>query len=81
MNIQTKFNIGNKVCTIDKKTMKVKEFEIGSVSVFASKDEESNVRYYDNEYYSHDGYEEKLCFASEKELLSYITTKEPAAKE
>lgn len=81
MDIKTRFNIGDKVFTIDKKTMKVREFEIGSASVFASKDEKLDVKYYDNEYYSRDGYEESFCFATEKELLGFITTKEPAEKE
>ena len=78
MNIQTKFNIGDKVCTIDKKTMKVKAFVIGSMSVYVSKnDSKPSVNYRSSDDgYTGDSHEEEFCFPNETELLSYITTKE-----
>lgn len=77
MNIQTKFNIGDKVCTIDKNTMKVKAFEIGSMSVYVSKTGKLSVNYRaSGDGYTGDSYEEEFCFPNETELLSYITTKE-----
>ena len=81
MDIKIKFGIGEKVFTLDSETMKIKEFEVGSIGIFASRDKDLSVTYYDNEYYSRDGYEESFCFATEKELLGFITTKEPAEKE
>lgn len=77
MNIQTKFNIGDKVCTIDKNTMKVKAFEVGSVGVYVSKTGKPSVNYRaSGDDYTGDSYEEEFCFPNEAELLSYITTKE-----
>ena len=77
MNIQTKFNIGNKVCTIDKKTLKVKYFEIGSLSVYVSKSGKPSVNYRaTDDSYTGDSHEEEFCFANENELLAYITTKD-----
>ncbi len=77
MNIQTKFNIGDKVCTIDKKTLKVKTFEIGSLSVYVSKNGKPSVNYRaSDDGYTGDSHEEEFCFPNETELLAYITTKE-----
>ncbi len=77
MNIQTKFNIGDKVCTIDKKTLKVKTFEIGSLSVYVSKNGKPSVNYHaSDDGYSGDSYDEEFCFSNENELLAFITTKE-----
>lgn len=77
MNIQTKFNIGDNVCTIDKNTMKVKAFEVGSMSVYVLKTGKPSVNYRaSGDGYTGDSYEEEFCFPNETELLSYITTKE-----
>lgn len=77
MNITTKFNIGDKVCTIDKNTMKVKAFEIGLISVYVSKTGKPSVNYRaSGDGYTGDSYEEEFCFPNETELLAYITTKE-----
>lgn len=82
MDIKTKFNVGDKVFTIDKETFKMKRFVVGSVSIWA--DDDTMVTYYPKKEeivdYS-ERYKENVCFASENELLSYITTKEPAAQE
>jgi len=77
MNIQTKFNVGDKAFTIDKLTMKVKAFEIGSMSVYVSKTGKTSVNYRaSGNDYTGDSYDEEFCFPNEAELLSYITTKE-----
>lgn len=81
MDIKIKFGIGEKVFTLDSETMKIKEFEVGSIGIFASRDKELSVTYYDNDHYSGLGFKEQRCFATEKELLNHITTKEPAEKE
>lgn len=75
MNIHTKFNIGDNVCTIDKKTLKVKTFEIGSLSVYVSKAGKPSISYRASEDgYSGDSYEEEFCFANENELMEYINS-------
>lgn len=74
MNIQTKFNNGDKVFTIDHETMKVKEFEIGTICVCAIGCGAPSVSYY--EKVGSESYGEARCFASESELLAYITTKD-----
>lgn len=76
MNIQTKFNIGDKVCTIDKKTMKVREFEVESIGMVITKEKQSVILRAKGDSVYDDGYDEKYCFTNENELLDYITTKE-----
>lgn len=82
MNIQTRFNVGDKVFTLDKETLKMKDFTVGSVSIWA--DDETKVSYYPEKngiVNFNEKCNENVCFASENELLSHITTKEPAAQE
>ena len=75
MNIQTTYNVGDKVCTIDKKTLKVKTFEIGSLSVYVSKSGKPSVNYRaTDDSYTGDSYEEEFCFSTESELSASITT-------
>ncbi len=77
MNIQTRFNVGDKVFTIDKETLKMKEFTVGSVHIWVN--DGARVSYYalKDEVVSYgESYDESVCFASENELLSYITTRE-----
>ena len=75
MNVQTKYNVGDKVCTIDKKTLKMREFEISSVFV-STTDEGTEVKYHakgDSAYA--DNIPEEHCFPSENELLNHISSK------
>jgi hypothetical protein len=77
MNIQTRFNVGDKVFTLDKETFKMKKFVVGSVSIWA--DDDTKVTYYpkkDDIASYNERYDEKVCFASENELLGHITTKD-----
>lgn len=79
MNIQTRFNIGDNVCTIDVKTMKLRTFEVGSIMAYVNKEGKTDVSYCaGGDGYSGDIYNEDKCFASEAELLTYITTKADA---
>lgn len=75
MEIKTKFNINDKVFTIDTKTLKMKEIEIGSVCVFA--DEDGNrVKYIaKGESLMSDSYKEDVCFGTDQELLNHIRNK------
>ena len=68
--ITTKFNVGEKLFTIDAKTMKIKEFEVGSIIARLTNDGTS-VSYYEagDHLNSHD---EGRCFADRHELLTFI---------
>ena len=75
MKIITKFNVGDKVYTLDKNSMKLKEFEIETVIVTATAADQARISYYmmcDNCHT--ESYDEKVCFASKDDLLAYITT-------
>ena len=78
MDIKTKFKTGQKLFTIDKTTLKIREFTVGAISVWM--DDKMSVYYYpakdDEKTVSYtDSYTEDVCFASESELLTYITKK------
>lgn len=77
MIIKTKFNIGDKVFTIDTTYLKVREFEVNRINAFTVGDT-VNVRLYDSESYNANGYDENKCFHTEAELMTFITTKEDA---
>lgn len=73
MNIRTKFNVEDKVFTIDKKTMKIREFEIGFMCVCVGQSGNATVTYRakgDSAFA--DSYEEDKCFSTKHELLTYI---------
>ena len=76
--ITTKFNLGDKVFTIDDETKKVVEITVGSFTVSVNKNEKS-VKVYpckpDGNVDWYTSYDEKYCFNSQQELLSYITSK------
>lgn len=76
MNIKTKFNEGDMVFTIDTKTLKAKGFEVGRISTLTV-DGDTHVMLYEKDasVYS-DGYDEKKCFPSEAELITFVTTKD-----
>lgn len=77
MDIKTKFNVGDKVFTLDKEAFKMKKFTVGAVSIWA--DDDTMVTYYPKKEEIVDyneRYKENVCFASENELLSHITTKD-----
>lgn len=71
MEIKTKFNIGDKVFTIDKDSFKIKEFKVASMMVFFNST--GNLRttlYPADDYIS--SYEEEKCFSTREDLLKYI---------
>lgn len=75
MDIKTRFNIGDQVCTIDKAKMKLKKFTIGSIHAFVT--ERGVVTTYyraKDEGCAGDSYEDGFCFASEADLMKYVTT-------
>lgn len=76
MTIKTKFNEGDKVYTIDTNTIKVKEFEVERISTWTSKEKTLITLYPKGDTYSSSGYDENKCFASQEELVNFVTTKE-----
>ena len=70
MTIKTKYNVGDKVYTIDKNSMKVLPFKIKTIVSIS--DESTAVRL-TPEGKDYDSYDEKRCFPSEDELIRYIT--------
>ena len=83
MKIETKYNVGDNVFTIDMTSMKVKSFNVHSIGVSVSKENKVSVTLYeDNGSYSFNSYDETKCFPSETELLDYVTKKdvEPVKK-
>ena len=74
MTISTKFNEGDKVFTIDTNTIKVKEFEVGRISTWSSNGKTCVTLYPKGDTYSSNGYNEDKCFATEAELMNFITT-------
>lgn len=79
MNIQTRFNVGDKVFTLDKESLKMKEFTVGAVNISIWVDDDTRVSYYplqDESVNFNESYGESVCFASENELLGHITTRD-----
>lgn len=71
--ITTKFNVGDKACTIDAKTMKIREFEIGWISAFMSQEKTVCISYRaKGDTVLDTSYDEDKCFATKHELLDYI---------
>lgn len=72
--ITTKFNVGDKAYTIDKKTLKVKEFEVGTIITYLRGDDRPSIDYRtkDDGLLS-DLYDEDMCFATKEELMEYIS--------
>lgn len=72
MTIKTKFNIGDKVFTINTNTLKVYGFEVKRISAYT----EGNgviVTLYDDVSYTANNFNEDKCFATEPELMTFIT--------
>ncbi len=70
MTFTSKFNIGDAVVTIDPKTLKLKQFEVGAITTYNSENTNS-VRLYAKED-SCVGYDEEKCFANKSDMLKYI---------
>lgn len=73
MSIQTKFKNGDVLFTIEKKDLKIRKFEVGSVHTSTGGEGVTSVQYHakgDSAYA--DNYDERHCFATKEELLAYI---------
>lgn len=72
--ITTKFNIGEKAYTIERKTMKITEFVVSRIWVYVAGEEKPSVSYIpEGSEYSSMTYDEDLCFATKEELMEYIS--------
>lgn len=78
MTVNTKFNIGDKVVTIDTNTLKLKEFVIKRMFVNLYKDK-VYVSLYGDDTYTSTSYDEEKCFSTEEELMDFIKPKKDAA--
>ena len=68
--ISTKFNVGDKVFTIDKESMKIIEFEVRMISASCFSDGTTTIRYTPKDCVL--SYDEFKCFATKHELLTFI---------
>jgi len=81
MKNETKFNLGDKVFAIDKKTTKVTEFEVEAIYIFV-REEGTSIRYKaKGTSMLEPDYDEDKCFATKEELIDYITTPEFIAEQ
>ena len=71
MQIETKYNIGDKVFVIDKKEIKVKEMEISFIFVDVKFDRSLEVKYGEKGLY--ESYPEAMCYPTKQELIDYLT--------
>ena len=69
MNVQTKFNIGDNVCTINPDTLKIDKFKITHISVSVFSDE-AIVSYWGNGMNT--SVKENNLFNSEQDLIKHI---------
>ena len=78
MTINTKYNEGEKVFTIDTNTLKVKEFEVGRISTYTCNGKTSVTLYPKGDNYPSSGYSEDKCFNTQAELITFATTRDDA---
>lgn len=76
MTIKTKFNEGDKLFTIDAKTLKVKQFQVERIMAYVSNGKTSVSLYPKGDISN--SYDEDKCFPTEAELITFITTKDDA---
>lgn len=73
MVINTKFNIGDELFTIDKKTAKAVKFKVGRIFVHVPEKGTPKVEYFGEDLPIFEGtYDEDVCFASMDELVAHI---------
>lgn len=76
MNIETKFNVGDKAFTIDSKTLKIKEFEVSHISTYTSSKGTGITLFMKDETMSYgygEGVDECKCFHDKESLITHIT--------
>lgn len=73
MVINTKFNIGDELFAIDKKTAKAVKFKVGRIFVHIPQEGTPKVEYFGEDMSIFEGtYNEDVCFTSMDELMAHI---------
>lgn len=72
MNIETKFKVGDTVYTIDPETLKIKQFEIESVTSYTN-DKGTTVLVYPKGDCCYKSVDERKCFSTREALIDHIT--------
>lgn len=73
MNITSKFNVGDTAYTINKETLRIREFGVESVHVYVTeKSRRVSYKAKGDSAYT-DAYDENVCFATRDELLAHVT--------
>ena len=73
MEIKTKFNVGDKVVTIDPESLKIKEFEVSSISTSTSNDGKTAVYLYPKDGTIYNSVNEDKCFPDHESLIDHVT--------
>lgn len=71
MTFESKFNIGDKIYSIDAKMMNAVEFEVGKIHCSATAENGYTVYYSPKDSYS--SFYEPWCFASKEELVAHFS--------
>ena len=73
MVINTKFNIGDELFAIDKKTAKAVKFKVGRIFVHVPEKGTPKVEYFGEDLPIFEGtYDEDVCFATIDELIEQV---------
>lgn len=74
MNIETRFNVGDKAFTIDLRTLRIREFEVAMVSTYTTTDGDTDVYLSPRGEYGYgDSVDETQCFHDRDSLIDHIT--------
>lgn len=71
MNIETKFEVGDTIYTIDPDTLKMRQYEVGAVSAITSG--KGTAVYISPKGETYKSIDEGKCFRTRSELLTHIT--------
>lgn len=81
MVFNTKFNVGDKLFTIDRETMKVRNFTVKSVCIISSSDKASISYVPEGDDVWKPNIPEERCFDSKEALFEYIESSEQKSAE
>lgn len=73
--IKTRFDVGAHVVSLDKQTMKVREFDVGRISIYQDKDGNTGIWYHPmlkEGYPDYSGFPEDWCFPSTEDMMRNI---------
>ncbi len=74
--VQTKFDLGDKVFTVDSKTYKKREVTVGKIVIYLENDGNPSISIYplneEGRIDWNESIKEEVCFSTEAELMDYI---------